>query len=366
MKLSPAMERRSFILTALGGFPLPAFAQTAGSPLPMGFNTYCLRALRWNDAQLLDYAAAQRLDAIFLQDSLDPRAQDPAHWPEVRAHAARLQLHLETGGGGILPRTPEALPQAIAQLETQVKRAAAMGSPYVRCVIASDRASLPPGPVEQHMETVVRMLRAVGPRLRDAGLKAIIEVHKDLQAWELRQVIEAAGKEIAGVYLDTGNPVFVLEHPMTTLETLAPYVCSVHLRDSAIYEHPRGVAVQWVPLGEGIVDFPEILAAVKRSCPGVHIYIKPITGRPPAVIPYLEDGYWKMYPKARAHDLARFLALARKGVPYDRPMVVEDLQGRPVPEHFRAAIQYQQKEHVERSLAYARDKLDLGRRWRKS
>lgn len=358
------MERRSFIQTCLAGFGLPAIGAAAAGPLPMGYNTYCLRALRWTDAQLLDYAAEQRLDAIFLQDSLDPRAQDPAHWVEVRQQAQRLQLHLETGGGGILPKTAEDFPKSVATLENQIRRAAAMGSPFVRCVIASDRASLPPGPVEQHMETVVRLMRAVRTRLLDARLKAIIEVHKDLQAWELRQVVEAAGKDAVGVYLDTGNPVFVLEHPMTTLETLAPYVCSVHLRDSAIYEHPQGVAVQWVPLGEGIVDFPEILEAVKRLCPGVHIYIKPITGRPPTVIPYLDEAYWKMYPKARAGELARFLTLARKGVPYDKPMVVEDLAGRPVPDQFRAAIQYQQREHMERSLEYARKRLDLGVRWR--
>ena len=47
---------------------------------PLGINTYCLRALRWTDARLLDFAASLQLDAIFLQDSLDPKAQDPAHW----------------------------------------------------------------------------------------------------------------------------------------------------------------------------------------------------------------------------------------------------------------------------------------------
>jgi sugar phosphate isomerase/epimerase len=332
----------------------------------MGYNTYCLRALRWRDAQHLEYAAAQKLDAVFLQDSLDPQAQDPAHWKVVRELARRLELHLETGGGGILPKTSGAFPAAATALERQVERAAAMGSPYVRCVIASDRASLPPGPVEQHMETVVRLIQSVGSRLRDRGMKAIIEVHKDLQAWELKQVVESAGPDIAGVYLDTGNPVFVLEHPMTTLETLAPYVCSVHLRDSVLYEHPRGVAVQWVPLGEGIVDFREIVDAVQRLCPRVHIFIKPITGRPPAILPYLEGSYWKMFPKARASELARFLALAKRGTPYDRPMVVEDLQGRPVPDHFRAAIQFQQKEHLERSMEYARTQLQLGRRWRRA
>jgi sugar phosphate isomerase/epimerase len=335
-------------------------------PLLLGYNTYCLRAWRWPDARLLEYASEQQLDAIFLQDSLDPSAMEPAHWAEVREDARRRGLHLETGGGGILPRTREDEPKAVATLRTHVRRAAVMGSPFVRCVIASDRASLPPGPVEQHMETVVRVLKAVRGDLESANLKAIIEVHKDLQAWELQQVVEAAGADRTGVYMDTGNPVFVLEHPMTTLETLAPHVCSVHLRDSAVYLHPRGVAVQWVPLGEGMVDFQEFLGAVERLCPGVRVYVKPITGRPPAVIPYLEDEFWQLYPKARASELARFLAWARKGVPYDRPMVVEDLPGRRLPEELVAAVRFQQKEHMERSLAYAKKNLGLGVRWRAS
>ncbi|MCS7043880.1 MAG: sugar phosphate isomerase/epimerase [Bryobacteraceae bacterium] len=334
-----------------------------GSPLPLGYNTYSLRALRWSDAQLLEFAAARQLDAIFLQDSPDPRAMDPDHWSEVRAMARRLGLHLETGGGGILPRQADGIPQSIATLRRHIQRAAAMGSPFVRCVLAADRASLP-APVEESMEWAVKILRAVRPELSGQGLRAIIEVHKDLQAWELREVIEAAGRDIAGVYLDTGNPVFVLEHPMTTLETLAPYVDSAHLRDSVIYEHPRGVAVQWVPLGEGVIDFRAFVARLAELCPRVHVYHKPITGRPPAVIPYLEQDYWKMFPRARAADLAKFLDLARRGRPYEGRMVVEDIPGRPVPEAFRAAIQHQQLDHVERGLEYAKKELNLGRRWR--
>lgn len=336
----------------------------AGTSLPLGYNTYSLRALRWQDSALIDFAAEQKLDAVFLQDSLDPKTADPAHWREVREHARRLSLHLETGGGGILPRRLEDLPKSVETLRYNVRRAQAMGSPLVRCVIASDRSSLPPGPVEQHMESVVKILRAVRQPLLDARMKAIIEVHKDLQAWELRQVVEAAGPDATGVYMDTGNPVFVLEHPMTTLETLAPYVSSFHLRDSVLYNHPRGVAVQWVPLGEGTVDFKEIIAAAKEKCPGVHYYAKPITGRPPAVIPYLEDSYWKLYPKARASELARFLTLAKTGVPYERPVVVEDLPGRRTPEYLVPAIQQQQKDHLDRSIRYAKETLGLGVRWR--
>ena len=90
------------------------------SPLPLGYNTYCLRALRWPDSRHLDFASQQKLDAIFLQDSLDPRKMDPAHWAEVKAQAQRLGLHLETGGGGILPKKADGLDASIAALRKQI------------------------------------------------------------------------------------------------------------------------------------------------------------------------------------------------------------------------------------------------------
>ena len=59
-----------------------------------------------------------------------------------------------------------------------------------------------------------------------------------------------------------------------------------------------------------------------------------------------------------------FLALAKKGVPYDKPIVNEDLYGRKVPAHLVPAIQHQQLDHMKRSLAYAKNQLELGVRWR--
>lgn len=335
-------------------------------PLPIGINTYCLRAFRWDDKTLLDYAASLRLDAIFLQDSLDPLAQDPSHWTAVKQQAASLSLRLETGGGGFFPKSPEELPSRVDYMRAQIKRAAAMGSPLARFVIAGSRAALPPGPVEQHIETVVRMVRQVRSQALDAGVKIAFEVHKDLQAWEFKTLIEAAGRDVAGIYLDTGNPVFVMEDPLETVETLAPYALTVHLRDSVVYEHPRGAAVQWVPLGEGIIDFRAVLAKVSQLCPHVAVYIKPITGRPPEILNYFEPDFWKLYPHAPAAGLARFMRLARSGRPYERTMVIGDIPGGPTPApEILAALRYQQREHLERSVAYAKNTLGLGIGWRK-
>ncbi len=121
--------------------------------------------------------------------------------------------------------------------------------------------------------------------------------------------------------------------------------------------------MQWVPLGEGTVDFPQIVTRAKALCPQVCVYSKPITGRPPVVLPVYDEAHWVgWFPRARSADFARFLALAREGAPYARPMVVEDLQGRGIPPQFVEAIQHQQREHVERSFRYAREVLGLGLR----
>ncbi|MCU1258826.1 MAG: Xylose isomerase domain protein barrel [Bryobacterales bacterium] len=332
--------------------------------IPIGLNTYCLRALKWNDAQLLDYTASLKLDAVFLQDSVDPQQKDPEHWRAVKDQAARLGMHLETGGSAILPKSEAEFETSVRALRYNIQRAAAMGSPIVRSLLASDRAHFPAGTVEHHMETAIKLLRTVRSLAMDAGVKIAIENHKDLHAWQTRQVIEGAGKEFVGSYLDTGNPVFIFEDPMETVETLGPLAVTVHLRDSVVYEVPRGASVQWVVLGDGVVDFKAIVAKVREVCPPVHIYIKPITGRPPVVMPYLDPEIWTMYPAMRGSDLARFIALAKKGHPYEGTMVVEEIPGKPATPEYESAIRFQQKADMERSVEYAKRVLDLGVRWR--
>jgi len=350
------MTRRDFLASTLA-LATPALATSRKWPL--GINSYCLRFQRWNDRQLFDYCVAKKLDAIFLQDSLDPGVMDPKHWAEVRAWSKETGLHLETGGGTILPKSPDAFNQNVATLRKNIERAAAMGSPIVRALLAGDRYSMPEGPVEKHIETTVKVLREVRTQAMDAGVKIAIENHKELQAWETRQLIETAGKEFVGSYLDTGNPVFVAEDPMTTIEELGPYAVTFHLRDSVVYEHPDGIAVQWVPLGEGTVDFKAIVARAAEILPRVHIYCKPITARPLVVLPVYTEEFWnKWFPRGRSRDFSRFMALAKRGRPYDKPHVEADISG--PRERYMEALKVQQLEHMERSLDYCCKTLNLG------
>ncbi|MEO8593652.1 MAG: TIM barrel protein [Candidatus Solibacter sp.] len=330
---------------------------------PLGYNTYSIRALRWHDLPLIEYARSLKLDAIFLQDSIDPGIDDPAHWKAVKDAAARAGLWLGTGGPAALPNDEIDFNGCVKLLGEWIRRAAGMGSPLVRFRVAGDRDHLPPGPPAKHVEAMVKVLRAVRTLAMDMGVKLALENHKDLLCWETRQVIEGAGTEFVGAYLDTGNPVFVMEDPMQTLEILGPLALMLHLRDSVVYEARNGIAVQWVPLGEGVVDFPALLAKAKEICPPLPVFNKPITGRPPAILPVWDRAFMQKFADLRAADFARFLALAKRGGPYERHMVIEDVPGKPA-EPLAAALTYQQREHMERGIEYMKHQLDLGLRWR--
>ena len=81
------------------------------------------------------------------------------------------------------------------------------------------------------------------------------------------------------------------------------------------------------------------------------------------VLPVYSNDFWtKYFPRARSRDFARFLALAKRGKPFNEPQVLEDVNGQR--DRFMDALKIQQLEHMERSLDYCRKSLDLGARWR--
>ena len=81
------------------------------------------------------------------------------------------------------------------------------------------------------------------------------------------------------------------------------------------------------------------------------------------VLPVYSDEFWtKWFPRARSRDLGRFLALARRGKPYDQPHVLGDLND--VRDKWMEALKVQQLDHMHRSLNYCRKSLDLGTKWR--
>jgi len=362
------LDRRSFLLSSWGAAAVPAGLGQGGSArtlTPLGIDTWSLEGFRWNVFQLLDYAADLELDLIQAGQP-DFESYDEPYLKKVKEHAdrvgVRLQPAFECGSPASKGWNPAKQGDPTTHLLKGIRTARTFGSPVFRVSMGTgaDRGAGTPMPAL--MEGAIKVLRTVRSQAVDAGVTIGVENHGDFQARELKTVIEQAGKEFVGVCLDNGNPVMVLEDPMFTLETLAPYVVSSHIRDSVVYEVPQGAAWQWVALGDGSTGLQQFVARLRELCPRAPFLLEIITGGRARVMPYLEPGFWKAYPDMPAADFARFIALAKKGRPFMGSMMIAP-PGKTPPE-YQAAMKQQQRVDLERSLEYAKKTLDVGVRWR--
>jgi len=332
----------------------------------LGFDSYSLRAFHWKAGQLLDFSAQQHLDAIQLSSLDDYESFDPAYLAGVKDQAARLGIQIDAGMGCIGPTSNAWSAKngtPVEYLTKGLRVAKAVGAKSMRCYMGNSKDRLT-RPIEQHIEATVAVLKQVRSLALDLNVKIAVENHSgDMQARELRTLIEEAGKDYVSACLDTGNPMWVVEDPFVTLEILGPYTVTTHIRDSVVFETSRGAAAQWVALGDGVIDFKRFVARFRELCPASTMQLENITGRPPTQLPYLEPDFWKAFPRANAGEFARFVELARKGHPFMGYMVVEDGVDHPSPEYVNA-LREQQRRDLERGFEYARKVLDVGVRWR--
>ncbi|MEJ7708706.1 MAG: TIM barrel protein [Pyrinomonadaceae bacterium] len=159
----------------------------------------------------------------------------------------------------------------------------------------------------------MKVLKALRSQAMDAGVKIAVENHAgDMQAWELINLIEEAGRDFVGATMDSGNATWTLEDPFTNLELLGPYAITTGMRDSAIWENADGAIVQWTAIGDGLVDWKTYLQRYSQLCPQTTFQLEVISGfqRPFA---YHKDDFWKHYRDVRAFEFNKFTALAKRG-----------------------------------------------------
>ena len=331
--------------------------------MKLGVDIYTIRSQGWNAFQILDYCAGIDLNLVHFSDLNSFASTEDGYLAEVKSHADGLGLALEVGMLSICPTAAifdASQGTAVEQTTRLLHIASALGSPILRCVLGSNADRHSKLPLEAHMQATVETCKAVRGLAMDLGIKLALENHAgDMLGWELRQLIEQAGPEYVGACIDSGNPVWVGEDPMVTLEHVAPYVATSHVRDSAVAPHPQGAAVQWVAMGDGNVGIDAWVERYQALCPNAPLSLEIITGGTPKVLNYFEDEYWAAYPQARASEFARFERLVRRGQPYVGTTVTV-ARGAEVPQEYQAAQVAQQRYDLERSVKYCREKLGIG------
>lgn len=339
------MRRRSF-LAAAGA----AIAASQGKPsVKFGVDLFSLRSQGWTPFQYLDYCAKWDVQVVHFSEIRFIGSLDPEHLKRVGAHARKLGIEIEIGMRSICPTSKifdASQGTAEEQLARMIEAARVVGSPIVRAFLGSMADRTGPVPIEGHIENTVKVLRAVRSRALDAGVKIAIENHAgDMQARELKMLIEEAGTDFTGACLDSGNPLWAIEDPHLTLETLAPYTLTSHVRDTAVWRVPEGAAVQWVRMGEGNVGIGDYIRKLAQRCPGRALSLEIIVSRP-RIFAYHDPKFWDAYRKTPAWEFARFLTLVDRGTP--RPEMP------PVP---KEAAPAREREDLEASIEYTRKLL---------
>lgn len=311
------MTRRQFTT-----MPLLSTALAAANDIKLGIDLFSVRSQGWTAFEHLDYAAKLGARVVHFSEIRFLGSLEDDHVRKVSTHAKKLGIELEIGMRSICPTSTLFDPKqgsAEEQLKKVIHAAHLSDSRLVRCFLGSMADRQGNVPLETHIENTAKTLRACRSFAQDHNIKIAVENHAgDMQARELRGLIELAGKDFVGAVIDTGNPLWALEDPHLTLETLAPYILTSHVRDSYLWKTPEGIAVQWTRMGEGNVDISRWVARYRELCPGKSLSMEIIvTGSRKFQV--FESKFWDAYRNTPAWEFARFLALAEKGNPRPDP-----------------------------------------------
>jgi sugar phosphate isomerase/epimerase len=304
--------RREFLAACAAAAPaLTAAAAAAEARAGMGvvIHSYGIRGADKKShlddpLTFLDYCHA--LGAAGVQTSLG--ARDEAYTAKLRARAEEHKMYLE--GSARLPRDKG----DVERFAAEVRTAKACGAAVVRTVLMNGRRYEvfdSDAAFRKAAEQARSSLLLAKPVVERHGIKLAVENHKDFDSKALVELIKAADSPNVGACIDTGNSLALLEPPQETVEALAPYAFTSHLKDVGVEEYADGFLMSEVPFGTGFVNLPSIIGVLRKAKAAPRLNLEMIT-RDPLKIPCLTPRYWATLDDVPGRRLAAALALVRK------------------------------------------------------
>ena len=103
------------------------------------------------------------------------------------------------------------------------------------------------------------------PSLEKYNISLAIENHQDFHSSELVELSKTISNELIGVTWDIGNSISVLDTPETFYDNTHHIIKNVHLKDYKVYKSKLGFSLVRCPLGDGYVDYHEILKKISNN-----------------------------------------------------------------------------------------------------
>ena len=153
-------------------------------------------------------------------------------------------------------------------LKRHVELAKLFGASFLRLAV---------GEKKDGVDTDPKVLAATLNRVlaEDEGnIEIGIENHFDLTTDEIISVVESAKNPRLGVVYDTTNAIHLMERPEETLEKMAPYLKSVHLKDFKMDKTEASITMNGRVWGEGSLDTLGLLQTIERTHPEATIIME--------------------------------------------------------------------------------------------
>lgn len=241
---------------------------------------------------VIERVAELGLEGVFFRDILDLSATlDAGELADVTAAARERGLYLEAGAGKV---NPFAMPEDattrrlgdgdwLTGMTRKLEAAAACAIEDVWAATtnyqfrlsglrACDRFRTDVSWPEQ-LAATAGVLNMLAPVLLDLGLHLNLETHEEISSFEVVRLVEEAGPDAFGITFDSANVVVRGEDPVAAASRVAPYTRQTHLRDVVLVRNEHGIGRLIAPIGEGVIDWDEMLAAL-ASAPVEHYSIE--------------------------------------------------------------------------------------------
>jgi len=260
----------------------------------------------------------------------------------------QLDIFVDTGGRNYA--------EDIAPLRTTLETAHQVGARAVRTTISGvlegDRRQYGLDGWKTYLQTLVEPLQSVVPLAEEYGIPVGLENHQDACSWELVWLCEQVDSPALGVTMDVANALAVGETPPAFAQRVMPFLKHVHLKDYTVHPTPSGYRFKRCALGDGVVDWPAMVALFDQGAPSVQgcIELGASTARHVRI---LEEDYWSTYPPRPLEEAISAIRTLHQAT---RPPE-EDWRTPHEREESAAARVAYELDQLERSVAYVKEHL---------
>jgi len=200
--------------------------------------------------RLLEKAVSLNVSLVQICDNMPLADMTEDALSQLALCAQNSGLRIEVGTRGIAPE----------HLRTYLQLAVFFHSPILR--IVTDTAESHPD-----MHEIVARLSSVMADFEGAGVVLALENHDRFTADEFVNIMTCVGSPNIGMCLDTVNSFGALEGPQVVVQTLAPWVRCLHVKDFAITRasHQLGFLIEGRPAGQGRLNLPWVMRELRAA-----------------------------------------------------------------------------------------------------